>query len=62
MSLTPIEPQTIAIDPYPFDVPSLTTNVVLRRLRQTKFANEDELQAAYFGTAPEIASFNLVPA
>lgn len=62
MSLNPVEPRTIAVDPYPFDVPSLTTNVILRRLRQTKFANENELQAAYFGTAPEIASFHLVRA
>jgi Protein of unknown function (DUF3891) len=62
VSLKPVEPQTIAVDPYPFDVPSLTANVILRRLPQTKFANEDELQAAYFGTAPQIATFILLPA
>ena len=37
MTLTPIEAHTIALDPYPFDQPSLTTNVIFRRLQQTKF-------------------------
>jgi len=62
MSLRPIEAYKIALDPYPFDRPALTANVILRRLMQTKFADENELQAAYFRTAPQIASFNLVPA
>jgi hypothetical protein len=30
-------------------------------LPQTKFKDEAELQAVYFGTAPQIASFHLVP-
>ena len=56
-----LEPKTIALDPYPFDARSLTTNVIFRRLPQTKFKDTAELQAAYFKTAPQITSFRLVP-
>ena len=62
MTLTPVEANTIALDPYPFDQPSLTTNVIFRRLPQTKFKDSTELQTVYFKTAPQIASFRLVPA
>jgi hypothetical protein len=60
MTLTPIDRATIALDPYPFDQPSLTTNLVHRRLRQDAFRDEQSLHACYFGTAPQIASFTLV--
>jgi hypothetical protein len=62
MTLTPVEANTIALDPYPFDQLSLTTNVIFRRLPQTKFKDSTELQTVYFKTAPQIASFKLVPA
>ncbi len=62
MSLTPREAGTIAIDPYPFDQPSLTASVIFRRLRQTEFKDTAELQAVYFKTAPQAAPFTLVPA
>jgi hypothetical protein len=62
MTLTPIGTNTVALDPYPFDQPSLTANLIFRRLPQTKFKDETELQTVYFGTAPQIASFRLVPA
>jgi hypothetical protein len=61
MTLTPREANTIALDPYPFDQRSLTTNVIFRRLPQTKFKDSAELQTVYFKTAPQIASFKLVP-
>jgi hypothetical protein len=61
ITLTPVESKTIALDPYPFDQPSLTTNVIHRRLTQTKFKDSAELQSVYFGTAPQVASFRLVP-
>lgn len=61
MTLTPVESGTIAVDPYPFDQPSLTTNVIFRRLTQSKFRDSVELQDVYFKTAPQIASFKLVP-
>lgn len=62
MTLTPLEPATIALDPYPFDQPSLTANLIFRRLPQTKFKDTAELQSVYFRTAPQIAPFRLVPA
>jgi hypothetical protein len=62
MSLTPLGGRKVALDPYPFDQPSLTTSVIFRRLNQTKFADDSELQAAYFRTEPQIALFDLVPA
>ena len=61
ITLQPLEKYTIAIDPYPFDQSSLTTSVIFRRLNQTKFADSAELQSVYFRTAPQIASFRLVP-
>lgn len=61
MSLSPLEARTIALDPYPFDQTSLTANVLHRRLTQNKFKDTAELQAAYFKTTPQIASFRLVP-
>jgi hypothetical protein len=61
MTLTPVEPHTIALDPYPFDQPSLTTNMIFRRLPQSKFKDTAELQTVYFRTAPQVASFKLVP-
>ena len=61
ITLTPTGQNTIALDPYPFDQPSLVTNVIFRRLLQTKFENQAELQTAYFKTAPQIASYSLVP-
>jgi hypothetical protein len=61
MTLVPLQMQTIALDPYPFDQPALTANVIFRRLTQTKFKDTAELQSAYFKTAPQITSFRLVP-
>jgi hypothetical protein len=61
MTLTPVDASTVALDPYPFDQPTLTTSVIFRRLRQTKFKDTAELQAAYFRTAPQIQSFTMVP-
>ncbi len=60
MTLTPTGADTIALDPYPFDEPDLTANLLFRRLKQTHFKDETEFQATYFGTAPQITSFRLV--
>jgi hypothetical protein len=62
MTLTPTGSNTIAVDPYPFNQPFLTANLIFRRLPQTKFKDQAELQTVYFGTAPQIASFHLIPA
>jgi hypothetical protein len=62
MKLTPRDAKTIALDPYPFDVPELVTNLIHRRLTQNKFRDTAELQSVYFRTVPQIMSFRLVPA
>ncbi len=62
MELTPIDAATIALDPYPFDRPSLTAGVIYRRLCKSTFQNDKELQAAYFGAAAQIAPFTFVGA
>ena len=59
LSLTPRDATTIVLDPYPFDVPELTTNLIYRKLKQDKFHDTAELQGAYFRTAPQIMSFRL---
>lgn len=61
MSLTPMGSNTIALDPYPFDQPSLSVSVIHRRLAQNKFKDQAELQSVYFGTPPQVVSFELVP-
>lgn len=62
MTLAPLAPDTIALDPYPFDTASLTANVIHRRLPARPFADQAAFQAAYFATAPQIATFTFVPA
>ena len=60
MELTPVDAATIALDPYPFDRPSLTASVIYRRLNRTTFQDDKDLQAAYFGAAPQVAPFTFV--
>lgn len=62
MELTPVSPGTVALDPYPFDRPSLTASVIYRRLNRTSFKDDKDLQATYFATAPQIAAFSFVSA
>ncbi len=61
MTLAPLDASTIGLDPYPFDQRALGVNVIFRRLTQTEFKDSAELQSAFFRTAPQIASFRLVP-
>jgi Protein of unknown function (DUF3891) len=60
MELTPVDAATITLDPYPFDQPSLTASVIYRRLNRATFQDDKDLQATYFATAPQVASFILV--
>jgi Protein of unknown function (DUF3891) len=50
----------VAIDPYPFDAPELTVDVVHRRLPRARFANEAEFRAAYYRAPFQIMHFELV--
>lgn len=60
LKLVPRDPTTVALDPYPFDAPELSVAMIHRRLSQNTFRDDAELQAVYFGTAPQIASFKLI--
>jgi Protein of unknown function (DUF3891) len=60
MAPTPLQENTIALSPYPFDQQSLTANLVMRRLPQSKFKDSAEFRSVYFKTAPQIASFQFV--
>jgi hypothetical protein len=62
MDLTPVDGATVTLDPYPFDRPALSASIIYRRLHRTTFQNDNELQASYFGTVPQIATFTFVGA
>ncbi|MEA3027465.1 MAG: hypothetical protein QOF91_2750, partial [Alphaproteobacteria bacterium] len=62
MQITPLSPDTVALDPYPFDQPSLIASVIYRRLRGQSFADQNAFQAAYFATAPQLAHYTFVDA
>jgi hypothetical protein len=50
----------ISLDPWPFDEPSLTANVVYRRLKVQRFETDSALQEAYFKTPPAVMAFTFV--
>jgi Protein of unknown function (DUF3891) len=57
MTLTPVTPTRISVEPFPFDQPSVDVNVVHRRLSKCVFANVQEFQAAYFQAVLHSATF-----
>jgi hypothetical protein len=57
MRLAPATDARIALDPYPFDRPSLEVNVVYRRLPRSTFENAAVFNAAFFDAAPQIETF-----
>jgi hypothetical protein len=61
MRLSPLSPTRIAVDPFPFDQPSLELSVVCRRL-PGHFQDARTFEAAYFGASPQLASFTFEPA
>jgi hypothetical protein len=61
MRLSPLSPTRIAVDPFPFDQPSLELSVVCRRL-PGHFQDARAFEAAYFGASPQLASFTFEPA
>ena len=62
MRLSPLSPTRIAVDPFPFDRPSLELSVVYRRLPESRFQDARAFEAAYFGASPQLASFTFEPA
>ncbi len=62
MTLRPLGGPRVAIDPYPFDTPTLPFSVVCRRLPVSTFPDVATFREAYFKAAPELLTFELVPA
>ena len=60
LRLIPQEDGSIAIDPYPFDVVSLTVGVRHRRLHGIPFANAADFTNAYFAQPQSMVSFTFV--
>lgn len=52
----------VAIDPYPFNVPSLEVSVLHRRLPTTTFPDNAAFRAAYYQALPQMMRFELVRA
>jgi hypothetical protein len=61
LDLTPLGDGRVAIDPYPFDLPSLPISIPYRRLPTATFADEAAFRAAYFQALPQLMRFELVP-
>jgi len=61
LRLTPLSPGEIAVHPFPFDQSPFTVNVVYRRLPESRFADAQAFEAAYFGAAPQVASVTFEP-
>jgi hypothetical protein len=56
----PTGPNTISVDPFPFDQPTLALNVVYRRLPVTEFKDARTFYEAVFGASPLIETFTFV--
>jgi hypothetical protein len=62
MTLAPVAPTRIKVDPFPFDRPSLEVAMVYRRLAQQVFEDESAFQRAYFEAPQELAKFTFIDA
>jgi hypothetical protein len=62
LTMTPLDATTVAIDPYPFDVPALRIAVPVRRLAESSFESQDVFRKAYFCAQLELLEFQLVAA
>ncbi|MGB7034177.1 MAG: DUF3891 family protein [Xanthobacteraceae bacterium] len=53
LALKSVGPNTISVDPYPFNVGELRVQLVRRRLSQTTFPDDAAFREAYFKAVPE---------
>ena len=60
LSLTPRNGTTIAISPYPLDLPSVDVGFVYKAVTATPFANSEDFREAYFKAPLKFAAFTLV--
>jgi len=59
MTLMPIGPNEVLVDPFPFDVNPCRFQLTARRLSQSKFENQDAFRKAYLQATLEIIQFEL---
>jgi hypothetical protein len=59
VTLTPIGPNRVHVDPFPFDVNPCYFQLAARRLPQPRFENQDAFRKAYFQAPLEIIQFEL---
>jgi hypothetical protein len=59
LTLTPIGPNRVALDPYPFDVDACKFQLAGRRLSPAKSESRDEFVRAYFQAPIEVIEFEL---
>ena len=57
VTMTPLDGQTIKVDPYPFDEDRLKLGYVSRNMPTRVFADQAAFRLAYFGTAPQLRTF-----
>ena len=57
VQLKPTGPNTISVDPFPFDRPSLSLNLVYRRFPASEFKDAQAFHEALFGASPLVATF-----
>ncbi|HUB97796.1 MAG TPA: DUF3891 family protein [Stellaceae bacterium] len=62
LSLTPVAPRRVAVDPYPFNERPLGVQLTAKRLPEQRFADLASFQKAYFQAPTEILDFELVAA
>lgn len=62
MTLKPVGIGAVQIDPYPFDVPSLSFSILHRRLDKSTFADQAEFRAAYFKAPLLVMPFHFIRA
>ena len=60
MTLKPVGAGKVAIDPYPFDVPSLGFSVLHRRLEKNTFSDQAAFREEYFKAPQQAMPFQLI--
>ena len=62
MTMTPIDATSVAVDPYPFDVPVLRVSLPARRFARSTFESQDAFRKAYFQAPLTLLEYDLKPA
>lgn len=61
LAVTPVDETTIRLEPYPFERPSVTTEVRARTIPRDEYVDAAALREAYYDAPLEPISFEFVP-